>query len=165
MTSAQLPTPPRGWKAVFWRAPIWLYRIGLGGLLAERFLLLNHTGRKSKLPRQAMLEVVKIDHTTNSYYVVSGFGEKAQWYQNIMHTQDVSIQVGKRILPARAERLSTENGKAILQEYAQKHPTAMREMSKILKLPYDGSPESISELSKMMPVIVFHAQPSEDKHV
>ena len=158
MTSAGLPTPPRGWKAVFWRAPIWLYRIGLGSLLGDRFLLLNHTGRKSRQLRQAVLEVVKIDHKTDNYYVVSGFGEKAQWFQNIMQTVDVSIQVGKRILPARAERLSTERGKAILQEYAQKHPTAMRELSKILNLPYDGSPESISELSKLMPVIVFHVQ-------
>lgn len=158
MTSAELPTPPRGWKAVFWRAPIWLYRIGLGSLLGERFLLLNHTGRKSRQPRQAVLEVVKIDHKMDNYYVVSGFGEKAQWYQNVMHTVDVSIQVGKHIFPARAERLSTENGKVILQEYAQKHPTAMRELSKILNLPYDGSPESINELSKLMPVIVFHTQ-------
>lgn len=159
MTTIQLPPPPRGWKAVLWRAPIWLYRIGLGGLLGERFLLLNHTGCKSGQPRQAMIEVVKIDPTTNSYYVVSGFGEKAHWYQNIVHTPDVIVQVGMRKMPACAERLSSDDGKAILQEYALKHPVAMRELSKILNLPYDGSPESIGELSKVMPVIAFHIQP------
>lgn len=158
MTSPSLPPPPRGWKAALWRAPIWLYRIGMGSLLGKRFLLLNHTGRVSGKPRQAVIEVVKIDHTANSYYVASGFGEKADWYQNIMQTADVSIQVGKYTMPARAERLSRKDGKAVLQEYAEKHPTAMRELSKILNLPYDGSPESISELSKVLPVIAFHIQ-------
>ncbi len=42
--------PPRGLARIGFRIPIILYRLGLGGLLGTRFLLLTHTGRKSGLP-------------------------------------------------------------------------------------------------------------------
>ena len=156
MTTIQLPPPPRGWKANLWRAPIWFYRLGLGGLLGKRFLLLNHIGRVSGQPRQAVIEVVKIDFETNTYYSVSGFGEKAHWFQNIMHTPDVTIQVGNRKMPAHAERILLEDGKAILIEYSKKHPAALRELSKILNIPYDGTLESIHAMAKVLPVVAFH---------
>ena len=158
MTAIQLPEPPRGWKAKLWRAPIWFYRIGLGGMFGKRFLLLNHIGRKSGQPRQAVIEVVDFDAQKNIYYVVSGFGEKAQWFQNIMHTPQVNIQVGSRKMSAQAERLSLEDGEAILMEYSQKHPTALRELSKMLHIPYDGSPKSVSEMAKVLPVVAFHTK-------
>jgi deazaflavin-dependent oxidoreductase (nitroreductase family) len=158
MTTIQPPPPPRGWKAWLWRAPIWFYRIGLGGLFGKRFLLLNHIGRKSGQTRQAVIEVVKIDSENNIYYSVSGFGEKAQWFQNIMHTSQVNIQVGGRKMAALAERLSLEKGEDILQEYSRLHPTVLRELSKILNLPYDGTPESISEMAKVLPVVAFHTK-------
>ena len=42
------------------RAPIWLYRAGLGFVFGSRFLLLQHRGRRTGQVRQVMLEVV--DH-------------------------------------------------------------------------------------------------------
>ena len=156
MTTIQLPQPPRGWKASFWRFPILFYRLGLGGLLGKRFLLLNHIGRKSGQPRQAVVEVVDYDPKNNIYFVASGFGEKAQWFQNIMHTPQVKIQVGSRKMSARAERLSIEDGERMLLEYAQQHPIALRELSHLLNIPYDGSRESINEMAKVLPVVAFH---------
>ena len=41
----KLARPPRTrLRRALFRAPIWLYRLGLGGLLGGRFLLLTHTG-------------------------------------------------------------------------------------------------------------------------
>ena len=162
MNDIQLPPPPRGWKASLWRAPIWFYHMGLGGLLGKRFLLLNHIGRKSGQSRQAVIEVVKIDSQTNTYYSVSGFGEKAHWFQNIMHTPDVNIQVGSRKMSAHAEQLSMEDGEAILSDYAQQHPTAMRELSKFLTISYDGSQESLHAMAQVLPVIAFHIKSTFD---
>jgi len=158
MTTNQLPQPPRGFKAKLWRAPIWFYRMGLGGLLGKRFLLLNHTGCKSGQPRQAVIEVIKIDSQKDIYFSASGFGEKAHWFQNIQHTPQVNIQVGNRKMSAHAERLSIEEGEAILADYAHNHPTALRELSKMLNIPYDGSPESVSEMAKALPIVAFHVQ-------
>ena len=42
------------------RAPIWIYRARAGAIFGSRILMLEHTGRKSGLPRYAVLEVV--DH-------------------------------------------------------------------------------------------------------
>lgn len=158
MTAIHLPKPPRGLKAKLWRAPIWFYHIGLGGLFGKRFLLLNHLGRKSGQARQAVLEVVDFDPANNIYFVVSGFGEKAQWFQNIMHSPQVGIQVGSRKMAAHAERLSLDDAERIFLGYSKKHPTALRELSKLLNIPYDGSPESILEMAKVLPVVAFHIQ-------
>jgi deazaflavin-dependent oxidoreductase (nitroreductase family) len=158
MNTIQLPKPPRGWQASLWRLPIWFYRLGLGWVLGKRFLLLTHTGRVSGQARQAVIEVVRQDPRTNTYYAVSGFGEKAQWFQNIMETPQVCIQVWSRKSSALAERLPFEEGESILQEYARQHPTALREISRLLKIPYDGSPESISAIAMVLPVVAFHIE-------
>lgn len=88
--------PVTGLKKFFFRAPLFLYRMGLGGLLGQRFLLLNHTGRKSGQPRQTVLEVVNHDKTNDTYFIASGFGKKSDWYLNILTHPKVEIQVGWR---------------------------------------------------------------------
>ncbi len=148
---SELRNPPRGWKVLFWRAPIFFYRVGLGWMLGQRFLLLNHTGRKSGQPRQAVLEVVH--HTPDAYYVASGFGEKSHWFQNIMHTPAVKIQIGRKKMDAHAERLPLPEAKNILQTYAEKHPAALRELMQIIGLSYDGSEESLEKITNLIPIV------------
>ena len=77
--------PPSGFSRLLWRAPIWLYRAGLGWMMGNRFLLLNHIGRKSGLPRQAVVEVVVSNDEEGTFTIASGFGAKSDWYQNIPH--------------------------------------------------------------------------------
>lgn len=88
--------PPTGWRRYLWRAPIHLYRVGLGPLMGKRFLLLNHIGRKTGLPRQAVVEIARYDPEANVYYVASGFGKKSDWYRNLQAHPDVTIQVGNK---------------------------------------------------------------------
>ena len=71
--------PPHGLMRWLLRAPVWLYRLGLGGLLGDRFLLLTHIGRKSGQLRQNVLEVVEHDEATGAYVIASGWGDKADW--------------------------------------------------------------------------------------
>ncbi len=151
MSEATLRHPPRGGKAFFWRAPIFFYRAGLGWMLGQRFLLLNHIGRKSGLARQAVLEVVH--RTPDAYFVASGFGEKSHWFQNIMHTPDVNIQVGLRKIPVHAERLPFPEAKNILRTYAENHPVALRELMKIVGLSYDGSEAALEKITNLIPII------------
>jgi hypothetical protein len=66
------PQPPRGFKRLFLRTPIWCYRLGCGWLLGKRFLLLTHTGRLSGFSRQTVLEVVDYDPDTDTYVIASG---------------------------------------------------------------------------------------------
>ena len=154
-STIKTPDPPRGIKAIPWRLPIWLYRLKLGFLLGHRFLLLTHIGRVSGEPRQAVLEVIHYDEETNTHYVASGFGEKSQWYQNLMKTPEVTIQIGNRKIPVTAARLSPEEAERILRIYRQEHPKALRELSKILGYELDGTEENFLAFTRALPVIAF----------
>lgn len=151
-------TPPRGWKAFFWRLPIWIYRLKLGFLLGDRFLLLMHKGRKTGLTRYAVVEVIRHDVETHRYIVASGFGERSDWFRNIMRTPEVVIQVGNCRYAAIARRLSPDEGEAELRDYARRHPTALRELSRLIGYEYDGSEESLRRMADQIPVIAFEYQ-------
>lgn len=129
-TTAQ--TSPRGLRRLALRLPIWLYRLGLGGLLGQRFLLLSHRGRTSGKLRQTVLEVVQHDQAMGAYIVASGWGEQAQWLQNILRTPEVTIQVGRQRMPAHAVRLPTDQAATALLASAQQHPAAFRALSKLM---------------------------------
>ena len=154
-TPVKIPEPPRGLKAIPWRLPIWLYRLKLGGVLGHRFLLLTHTGRVSGEPRQAVLEVIHYDEASNTHYVASGFGEKSQWYRNLMKTPQATIQIGSRQIPVTAERLSPEEAERILRIYREEHPKALKELSKLLGYPLDGTEENFVAFARALPVIAF----------
>lgn len=123
---------PSGLLRFGFRLPIWLYRWRLGWLLGERFLLLNHTGRKSGVVRQTVIEVVGHDRVTGAYYVVSGFGRKADWFLNIQKEPEVKVTVGSRSFEAEAGVVPENEAADILSRYAADHPLAFRELSKIL---------------------------------
>lgn len=150
---ASLRPPPTGALRLFLRMPIFLYRVGLGGLLGGRFLLLNHIGRKSGLPRQAVVEVVRHDPATGSYIIASGFGEKSDWLRNLRATPDVMIQVGRRKLAVRAERLTVEAGSTEMADYARRYPVAARTLARSMGMQVDGSVEGYRACGALIPFV------------
>ncbi|QKT08856.1 nitroreductase family deazaflavin-dependent oxidoreductase [Gordonia sp. X0973] len=112
----------------FVRAPIAAYRHGFGWLFGSRMLLLEHTGRKSGLPRYVCLEVVERP-AADRIVIVSGFGEKAQWYQNLRRHPDCHVSIGgRRDIPARARMMSDDESGAALQDYQRAHPQAWKRL-------------------------------------
>lgn len=124
--------PPSGIQAVFWRLPIWLYRLNLGWLIGERMLLLQHIGRKSGKMREAVLEVVRHDSQADAYYVCSGFGVKSQWFQNLQANPDVNIQVGRRKLAVHAEILPPSVCGDEMVRYVEAHPNLADNLIQII---------------------------------
>lgn len=106
------------------RAPIWIYRAGLGFVFGSRLLMLQHRGRKTGARRRVVLEVV--DHPArDEYVVVAGFGEHAQWYRNILADPAVRVSCGlRRDVPATAVPMTEDESAAALRGYAQRHATA-----------------------------------------
>lgn len=152
--------PPSGLQRLLWRAPIWLYRIGLGGLLGKRLMLLTHTGRKSGQPRQAVVEVANFDPTTpNLYTVASGFGSKSDWYRNVCATPNVTIQVGRRRMQATAHPLSPAESGAAMVDYAHRNPSLARALAKVIGHPVDGSDETYRRIAEQhIPFVEFRVQ-------
>ena len=85
-------------------------------------LLLEHIGRKSGAQRYAVLEVVDRP-AADEYVIVSGFGDKAQWYRNVLANPRVRVSVGwRRDVPAIATPLTSEAVDQTLDRYAEQHP-------------------------------------------
>jgi len=145
--------PPTGIRRTFFRLPITAYRWHLGRLLGERFVLLNHVGRKTGLPRQAVVEVVRHDPDTDCVVVSSGFGEGSQWYQNVMARPDLTIQLGSRTLAVHAERLPVEQAQEEMLGYARRHPTAARKLSGYMGFASDGTEETYRKVGEVLPFI------------
>jgi deazaflavin-dependent oxidoreductase (nitroreductase family) len=154
-TNLKIPDPPRGIKAIPWRLPIWIYRLRLGWLLGHRALLLTHKGRLSGKTRTAMLEVIKYEEDTNTHYVASGFGEKSDWYQNIVKTPQVTIQVGNKRFAALADRLSTDQAIEIFLDYRERHPKAIKNLANLIGYDIGETEEQELAFLRLIPVIAF----------
>ena len=122
--------PPRGLARLLFRLPIGLYKIGLGGFLGKRFLLLIHTGRKSGLERKTVLEVVRYNETTSTFLVAAGFGPGSDWYRNIRANPQVTVQCGSLRLQMVAHFLTPEQSGEELVDYARRHPQALASPSR-----------------------------------
>lgn len=159
MTNSIVDRPPGKALRFGLRLPVLLYRIKLGRLLGERFLMLIHTGRKSGLPRQTVIEVVKHDKTTDTYYVVSGWGEKADWYQNIRKTPQVIVHVRGRKFQTQVEFIPLEKAIEIVNSYAREHPVAFNELSGLFLGEHmkQGS-DAPERIARKMPMVAFHNQ-------
>lgn len=153
MQIVKKPSPPTGLRRRLWRLPIRLYRMGLGPLLGRRIMLLAHIGRVSGRQRQAVIEV--IEHGEHGYVAASGFGPKADWYQNVMKTPDVTIQIGGRTLQVTATPLPADEGAEIMARYAPRHPAAARQLCKIMGFAVDGSAEDYREVGRHIPFVRF----------
>ena len=141
-------SPPKGLMRWFLRAPIFLYRVGLGWMLGERFVLLHHIGRKSGIERKTVVETVGHDKSSDIYYIASGWGRKSQWYQNILATPNIKIQVGRRKLDVLAEILSPEEGAKMLISYREQHPFTARELGGFMGI--DMFKTDVSELEAIV---------------
>lgn len=138
------------------RAPIHLYRARLGFVFGSRLLLLEHRGRSSGLPRYVVLEVVG-HPTPTRYVVVAGFGDKAQWLQNVTADPHVRVQLGSHApRPATASRLGPEEGAAVLAMYARDHPRAWEKLRPVLEKTLDAP---IDESGTALPVVALDLDP------
>lgn len=122
-SQASIPYPYKWWLKQAYKIPIWLYRLGLGFLVGRLFMILTTTGRKSGQPRHTALEF----HVYKGRkYVYSGFGEKADWYKNILADPRVTIQVASGTEYAIARRITDEKELSEAFEYVTHNPTMRR---------------------------------------
>lgn len=131
------------------RAPIWLYRAGLGFLFGNRLLMLEHLGRISGLPRYVVLEVV--DRTHDAYTVAAGFGDRAEWLRNLDANPHAYISIGRRRrVPIVAYRMTTDQAADALGHYAARHPRAWSRLAPIFEQTLG---EPIRETGTTLPLV------------
>lgn len=158
MRQVRPQAPPRGLVRSIYRMPIWVFRLGLGSLLGRRFLLLRHRGRRSGRPRETVLEVIDRDPATGTVIVAAGFGQRADWLQNLAARPACEVRIGRRDFPARARRLDPGQAADVLVEYGRRHPRAVRVVARMCGFEVDGSDEDLRSLACHLPMVALEPQ-------
>lgn len=133
------------------RAPIWLYRARLGGLLGDRLLMLEHIGRHTGARRHVVLEVLEArGNPADRYIVASGFGDRAQWFRNVTADPRVRVYAGGRApAPATARVLDQREADRVLGDYIRRHPRTWEQFSAVLERTL-GTPVSATDTALPM---------------
>ncbi len=91
---------PSGIMRWILRLPLYMYRLGLGGLISWMpFVVVTTRGRRSGKPRYAFLEYRRHG---SKYYIVSGWGKQPDWIKNILAYPYVTLRRGNRTYSAYA---------------------------------------------------------------
>ncbi|SHF80348.1 nitroreductase family deazaflavin-dependent oxidoreductase [Streptoalloteichus hindustanus] len=137
------------------RAPIPLFRAGLGILLGRRFVMVEHTGRKSGQARHVVLEVLLRE--PDAVVVASGYGRASQWLRNVEATPRVRLWWGRnRGVAGRAHVLAPEESRRRLDRYRHEHPGQARIVASALGLPELTSAEPLPEdIGRRVPLVRF----------
>jgi deazaflavin-dependent oxidoreductase (nitroreductase family) len=152
----RLPVP-RGILRWLLRLPINLYRWDVGWLLGERFMLLEHVGRKTGHWHSAVVEVIGHDPASDTYYAASGWHLRSDWYRNILAHPQVRVSTDRRRrLTANAEKLPAAEAGDRLIEYAHAHPWLMEELAEIMGYPNHKTDSEIRAIGGSLPVVGFH---------
>ncbi len=152
------PKRPAGLTRVLFRFPIALYRWGLGKFMGGRFMCLTHTGRVSGLRRQAVIEVVEFDEGADVYYLASGWGERSDWYRNVLKTPAVEAQVGRRAFRGRVEKVEPEVAAELFSRYGNRHPQALQTLARVMGYRIQAREEEYRALGRVIPVVAVHVK-------
>jgi deazaflavin-dependent oxidoreductase (nitroreductase family) len=150
-----LKSRPSDTLRLVFRLPIYLYRLNLGWLLGYRALLLIHQGRKSGLLRETVLEVIRYDPATKESVVLSGWGEKADWYRNIEATPALEVRTGGERYVPEQRFLAPEENHAVLADYRQRHPLAFRIFARVFGYPLGGTEAMRRQLASSLRLVAF----------
>ncbi len=137
------------------KVPGWMFRMKLGFLFGDRFILLTHVGRKSGATYHTPLEVVTHDESSGEYFVCSGTGPNADWYRNISTTPAGSIQVRNDAWTPEQRMLSDEEAATRFAEYEQAHAKTAERLLSSMGQSYDGTDDDRVRMMANIPMVAF----------
>ena len=79
-----------GWRKWISKAPLKLWRLGLGPLLGHYLLVLTHKGQKSG---RIYHTIVEYHEHNGNIYIPAAYGPQTDWYQNISAHPQVTVQI------------------------------------------------------------------------
>jgi deazaflavin-dependent oxidoreductase (nitroreductase family) len=136
-----------------------VYRAGAGAVLGHRFLLLVHRGRRTGRLHETVLEVLRWRGDAREAVVISGFGQRAQWLQNVLAGGTVEVRIAHERWTAVARHLEPVEAVAVLAEYERRNPllrpVVHRLLSRLAGFRYDGSPATADAVVRALPLVAF----------
>lgn len=141
-------------------APRAIYGAGLG----HRFLELTHRGRRTGMVHRTVLEVLEWRPAEHEAIVMSGFGPRAQWLQNVEAGGAAEIRVARERWTPQARRLSSEEAVAVLAGYERGNrliaPLIRAILSRLSGVRHDGSEQARAQIVQALPLVAFRPHPS-----
>ena len=116
-----IPYPQGAWRIVA-RVPLYLYQGGLGWMLRPfNLLILTTQGRKTGIGRHTVLEYRRHG---SKLYLISAWGERPQWYKNLLTNPAVTVQFNGQDWKAIATEVD-EPGEALRALYMFKRTSPL----------------------------------------
>lgn len=151
--------PPSGLSRLLYRAPIPVFRLGLGGLFGGRLLLLEHRGRTSGRLRRAVIEVLRRDRERRSWIVSAGWGERTQWWRNLRREPRAAIRIGLGRIPVDARLLEPAEAEQEVLRYGSIHPRAARAVARLVGFEIDGSEADLRAFAAVLRLVELRRAP------
>jgi deazaflavin-dependent oxidoreductase (nitroreductase family) len=123
--------------------------------MGHRFMLLTHRGRKTGTIHHTVLEVVSYDTTTYESAVLSAFGERADWYQNITAHPAIEVQTGGSRYAPQQRLLDADERLASLRIYQRRYRRAFLAVMRYLGYQYDGTEIGLRTLADSVVMVAF----------
>lgn len=118
-------------------------------------MLLRHRGRTTGKIRRTVIEVVKYDAATRESAVLSAYGERSDWYRNIMAHPAVEVQTGRSRYVPQYRLLDADERFVALDTYQRKYRGAFRAVMRLLGYSYDGSEAGLRALADAVVMVAF----------
>jgi len=158
------PAPPTGVLRALLGLPVHLYHAHLGVLLGHRFLLLVHTGRKTGLHRETVLEVVRYDPLTAESVVAAGWGRRTGWLHNVEAGLAHEVRTGRQRFAPAYRILPPDEAERIFGDYERRNrfiaPIVRAVLSRLLGWRYDGTPAARRRAVEQLALVGF--RPASD---
>ena len=122
MTDFNFKQKPSGIFKHFLHAPTWLYRAHIGFVFGNRFLMIEHSGRKSGNRYRTVLEVAGRYPEDNDWIVTSGTGPQADWYRNLQSHGVEGVWIGSKRYRASVRFLEAPEAAGVMATYEADHP-------------------------------------------
>jgi|TARA_Y100000294_G_scaffold86055_1_gene80571 deazaflavin-dependent oxidoreductase (nitroreductase family) len=124
--------------------------------------MLIHVGSNSGRIRRTVLEVIRHNKSSGESIVISAYGIKADWYRNIILKPALEIQIGKKKFVPIQRLLSEDEAFDEFVEYERLHPFAVKNLSKLIGIQYDGSENGRKLLVDSFRMISFRPRSIDD---
>jgi deazaflavin-dependent oxidoreductase (nitroreductase family) len=150
--------------------PVHLYHARLGVLLGHRFLLLVHTGRKTGLRRETVLEVVRYDPSTRESIVAAGWGRRTGWLHNVEAGMAHEVRTARQRFAPAHRILPPGEAERIFADYERRNrliaPIVRAVLSRLLGWRYDGTPASRRRAVEQLALVGFRPRSAggQDPH-
>lgn len=145
--------------AAIFRAPVKVYDWHAGWLFGHRLLLLTHIGRRTGLPRRAVLEVVRYEPADSEATVVRGFGPGTDWFRNLEANGRAEVSIARQRYLAEHRILSADEAVAVLAAYERRNrliaPIARFLLGRLAGWRYTSSETDRRRLVNQLPFVAF----------